>query len=77
MDRGLIEIRNSERGPRAFFTEAGLQELRRLLLDRRHMDPERFAHLRRELGLPMKSGSPFRRRGADAIGTPACIASAA
>ena len=51
LDRGLVEIRNGERGPRAFFTEAGLEELRRLLLDRRYMDPERFAHLRRELGL--------------------------
>jgi len=51
MGRGLVEIRNTERGPRAFFTEAGLEELRRLLLDGRYMDPERFAHLRRELGL--------------------------
>ena len=51
MDRGLVEIRKTERGPRAFFTEAGLQELRRLLLDGRYMDPARFAHLRRELGL--------------------------
>ena len=51
MDRGLVEIRNTERGPRAFFTEAGLQELRRVLLDGRYMDPARFAHLRRELGL--------------------------
>jgi hypothetical protein len=51
MDRGLVEIRNSARGPRAFFTEAGLEKLRRLLLDRRYMDPERFAHLRQELGL--------------------------
>jgi hypothetical protein len=38
-------------GPRAFFTEAGLNELRALLQDRRAMDPERFGHLRRELGL--------------------------
>jgi hypothetical protein len=51
MDRGLVEIRQSERGPRAFFTDAGLQELRRLLLDRRYMDAERFAHLRCELRL--------------------------
>src|SRR2546421_2960536 len=33
MDRGLVEIRNSDRGPRAFFTEAGLEQLRRLLLN--------------------------------------------
>ena len=51
MDRGLVEIRTTERGPHAFFTEAGLGELRRLLLDGRYMDPARFAHLRRELGL--------------------------
>ena len=40
-----------EDGPRAVFTEAGLRELRLLLQDRRAMDLERFAHLRRELGL--------------------------
>jgi hypothetical protein len=51
MDRGLVEIRNTERGPRAFFTEAGLEELRRLLLDGRYMDLQRFGHLRLELGL--------------------------
>src|SRR5579864_1354561 len=38
VDRGLVEIRQSERGPRVFFTEAGIQELRRLLLDGRYMD---------------------------------------
>jgi hypothetical protein len=51
MDRGLVEIRTTERGPHVFFTEAGLGELRRLLLAGRYMDPARFAHLRRELGL--------------------------
>jgi hypothetical protein len=51
LDRGLVEIRSSLLGPRAFFTEAGLQELRALLQNRRALDPERFAHLRRELGL--------------------------
>jgi hypothetical protein len=51
MDRGLVEIRNTERGPRAFFTEAGLEELRGFLLDARYMDPTGFPHLRQELGL--------------------------
>jgi hypothetical protein len=37
-------------GTRAHFTPAGLDALRELLQDRRAMDPERFAHLRRELG---------------------------
>jgi hypothetical protein len=58
MDRGLVEIRNTERGPRAFFTKAGLEELRRLLLHRRYMDPARFAHLRQELGLEPDDGLP-------------------
>jgi hypothetical protein len=51
LDRGLVRIAPGRMGPRAFFTEAGLQELRELLRDRRAMDPERFAHLRRELGI--------------------------
>ncbi len=45
------QLRPGRIGPRAVFTEAGLEALRRLLRDRRAMDPARFAHLRRELGL--------------------------
>ena len=51
LERGLVELRSTKRGPRAFFTEAGLAALRQLVLDRRAMDPERFAHLRIDLGL--------------------------
>jgi hypothetical protein len=51
MARGLVAIRQESRWPVAFFTEVGLRELRLLVLDRRAMDPARFAHLRRELGL--------------------------
>jgi hypothetical protein len=52
IDRGLVEIRRNPMGWQAtFFTEAGLEALRQLLRDRRAMDPERFAHLRQELGL--------------------------
>ncbi len=50
LERGLVEVRTERSGPRAF-TEAGLAALRRRLHDRRAMDPVRFAHLRRELGL--------------------------
>ena len=50
LERGLVEIRTG-RGPRAVFTPTGLAALRQLLSDRRAMDPVRFAHLRRELGL--------------------------
>jgi hypothetical protein len=51
LERGLVEVRITNQWPRAFFTEAGLAALRQLVLDRRAMDPERFAHLRAELGL--------------------------
>jgi hypothetical protein len=47
----LVEVRITNRWPRAFFTEAGLAALRQLVLDRRAMDPERFGHLRAELGM--------------------------
>jgi hypothetical protein len=55
MERGLLELRTTNKGQRAFFTEAGLAALRQLVLDRRAMDPERFAHLRAELGLPIEN----------------------
>jgi hypothetical protein len=52
--RGLVAVSSappSILGTRAHFTPAGLAALRRLLQDRRAMDPARYAHLRRELGL--------------------------
>ncbi len=54
--RGLVEVRAERGWPRAFFTAAGLTALRRLLQDRRAMDPARFAHLRRELGVDAPAG---------------------
>jgi len=58
LDRGLVEIRRNAMGwQAAFFMEAGLEVLRQLLQDRRAMDPERFAHLRRELGMEPWFGS--------------------
>jgi len=51
LERDLVEVRNTNQWPRAFFTEAGLAALRQLVMDKRAMDPERFAHLRTELGL--------------------------
>jgi hypothetical protein len=55
LERGLLELRTTNKAQRAFFTEAGLVALRQLVLDRRAMDPERFAHLRAELGLPIEN----------------------
>src|SRR4051794_31103912 len=52
LDRGLVKIRTNAIGrAAAFFTEAGLEGLRKLLLDRRAMDSERYGYLRRELGV--------------------------
>jgi hypothetical protein len=55
LERGLVEIRNTNQWPRAFFTEAGMAALRQLVMDKRAMDPERFAHLRAELGVPIEN----------------------
>jgi hypothetical protein len=37
--------------PRLFFTELGLPALRTMMADARLANPEKFAHVRRELGL--------------------------
>ena len=58
LERGPVELRPGPIGPRAFFTEAGLAALRMLLQDRRAMDPARFSHLRRELGLDAPEDVP-------------------
>jgi hypothetical protein len=52
VDSGLMEIRTGPPLPRAYFTERGLGALRRLASDQRYMDQHKFAHVRRELGLP-------------------------
>jgi hypothetical protein len=49
--RGLAEVHTDGRWPAAHFTDAGLAALRRFAQDRRALDPVRYAHVRRELGL--------------------------
>ena len=51
VDRGLMVIRTDAPVPKAFLTESGLAALRLLASDRRYMDPQKFAHVRTELGL--------------------------
>ncbi|RYF24007.1 MAG: hypothetical protein EOO77_01055 [Oxalobacteraceae bacterium] len=54
VERSLVSLPSepqSSFGRRAYFTEAGVAALRELLQDRRSMNPQRFAHLRQELGL--------------------------
>jgi hypothetical protein len=42
---------DSQSFPRLFFTEPGLQALRVMMADRRLANPEKFAHVKQELGL--------------------------
>jgi hypothetical protein len=51
VERGLVGIRTDTRVPKVYFSEAGLTALRLLALDRRYMGPQKFAHVRAELGL--------------------------
>ena len=55
--RGLMEIRPDRLGPRAFFTQEGMKELRRFVSEPRYVDPARFHHLLVELGLEQKPGA--------------------
>ncbi len=51
MERGLLRLDTTGRLPRLFFTEAGIEALRTMMSDRRLADPEKFAHIRQELGI--------------------------
>ena len=54
LERNLVSLPSEPQsgfGRRAYFTEAGLAALRELLQDQRSKNPQRFAHLRQELGL--------------------------
>jgi hypothetical protein len=54
VDRGLMEVRMGAPMPKAYFTESGLAALRLLASDRRYMNPQKFAHVRTELGQQAK-----------------------
>ena len=51
LERGLMQLDATSRIPRLFFTEQGLGALRLMMADRRLANPEKFAHVRQELGL--------------------------
>ena len=51
LERGLMRLDTTSRLPHLFFTDTGLEELRVMMADRRLADPEKFAHVRQELGL--------------------------
>jgi len=52
IERGLMDLPAEELGRRAYFTQTGIAALRALYEDGRYLDPDRYGHLRPELGLP-------------------------
>lgn len=52
IDRGLMDMPAEDLGRRAYFTQTGLLALKALYEDGRYLDPDRFGHLREELGIP-------------------------
>jgi hypothetical protein len=51
LERGLMRLDTTSRIARLFFTDTGLDALRAMMTDRRLANPEKFAHVRQELGL--------------------------
>ncbi len=51
LERGLMRLDATTRIPRLVFTAEGLDALRVMMADRRLANPEKFAHVRHELGL--------------------------
>jgi hypothetical protein len=51
LDRRLLRLDLTGRMPTLFFSQAGLNELRVMMADRRLADTAKFAHIRQELGL--------------------------
>jgi hypothetical protein len=62
VERGLMRIDTTQRWPRLLFTDTGLVALRTMMTDRRLADPERYAHIRQELGILSGACIPTTRR---------------
>ena len=57
LERGLMRLDTTAHFPRLFFTPEGLAALRRMMADPRLADPQKFAHIRRELGIDPGAGA--------------------
>jgi hypothetical protein len=57
LDRGLLRLDETARLPCLFFTPEGLAALRCMMADPRLANPQKFAHIRRELGLDRDHGA--------------------
>jgi hypothetical protein len=51
LERGLMRLDATSRMPGLFFTDLGLAALRVMMADPRLANPEKFAHVRQELGI--------------------------
>jgi hypothetical protein len=51
LERELVRLDTSQAFPRLLFTEAGIEALRTMMRDPRFADPEKFAHVHRELAI--------------------------
>ncbi len=55
IDRGLLRLDAAGHSPILFFTDSGIDGLRTMMRDKRLADPEKFAHIRCELGIDQPS----------------------
>ncbi|HEY4041252.1 MAG TPA: hypothetical protein VGM32_05320 [Rhodopila sp.] len=76
IERGLMRIDTTQQWPRLLLTETGLVALRTIMTNRRLADPERYAHIRQELGIPSgaRASSRGSRSASVAIGLRATLA---
>jgi hypothetical protein len=51
IDKGMLRLDADRKPPVLFFTAAGLATLRAMMSDTRLANPNKFAHVRRELGI--------------------------
>ena len=51
IDKGVLRLDAGRKPPMLFFTEVGIVALRAMMSDARLANPEKFAHVRRELGI--------------------------
>jgi hypothetical protein len=64
LERGLMRLDEEGRLPRLFFTDAGMDALKRMMANARLADPSKFAHIRAELGVDLRRNAEAGVRSA-------------
>jgi hypothetical protein len=59
LERGLARLEAGGPLPRLFLTQEGLAALRRMMADKRLANPQKFAHIRQELGIDPNHEPPI------------------